>query len=134
MQADHSADTHVVFRFKVEIIEGNARHDFEEHTDTPWTDFRPQFVGRLENPDVELVCKVTSGSGGATQLKTQDNYDTAIEHLLLKVQTARTKAVGLEIRNIVRHHLLVDTKCQTNLLVTGQACCRIKEGREEEEG
>jgi len=118
--------THVVFKFKVEIIEGNARHDFEEHTDTPWTDFRPRVVGRLENLDVELVCKVTSGSGGATQLKTQDDYDAAIERLLLKVQSARTKAVGLEIRNIVRDCLLMEVKCQTNLLLQAKPAAASK--------
>lgn len=82
------------------------------------------------------MCKVTSGSGGATQLKTQDDYDAAIERLLLKVQSARTKAVGLEIRNIVRDRLLMEVKCQTNLLQAKPAAASKKAGKRkrDEEG
>jgi hypothetical protein len=57
----------------------------------------------LENATgrVELAYKLTGDSGRASQLKNDDDFKAAMARLCQKVGNARSRAVGLEIRNIV---------------------------------
>lgn len=90
-----------VFKFDVEVVENGAKREFSARTDMPWGNFRRLVVGMLENPSVELAYKLTSEPGKPSHLKTGEDFANAMKRLCQKALTARTKAVGMEIRNLV---------------------------------
>lgn len=91
-----------VFRFQVDVIDGNAKREFSAETDTCWKDFRSCVLGFLENMSVELAYKITGDTGKASHLKTEADFTSAMVRLCQKATTACTRAVGMEIKNIVR--------------------------------
>jgi hypothetical protein len=68
-----------------------------------WEDFECRVLGYLENATrkVELAYKVTGDSGRASQLKNEEDFKAAMARLCQKAGNARSRVVGLEIRNIV---------------------------------
>jgi hypothetical protein len=94
---------HLVFSFQVDVISNDARREFTAETDIPWEDFRRRVFLYLENANrpVELACKVTGDTGRALHLKSEDDFKSAMGRLCHKANNARSRAVCLEIRNIV---------------------------------
>ena len=68
-----------------------------------WKEFRGRVIAYLENltGPVELAYKVTGDIGKACRMKNEDDFQAAMARLCQKAGSARTRAVGLEIRNIV---------------------------------
>jgi len=67
-----------------------------------WNDFRAHVLKHLENPQaVQLTCKVLGDTGKASYLKDEDDFNTTMERLCQRAMNARTRAVSLEVKNIV---------------------------------
>ena len=94
---------HLVFSFQVDVISSDARREFTAETDIPWEDFQRRILLYLENANgpVELACKVTGDTGKASHLKNEDDFKSAMGRLCHKANNARSRAVCLEIKNIV---------------------------------
>ena len=92
-----------VFTFQVDVVAGEAKHDFFAQTDIIWEDFRKLAIACLDinGQAVQLTCKVTGETGKASHLGNANEFDAIIGRLRQKASNARTKAVGLEVRNIV---------------------------------
>jgi hypothetical protein len=85
------------------VIGGDAKREFLAESDIPWEDFHRRVLLYLENAtgDVELACKVTGDVGKASHLKGSEDFQATMTRLCQKASNARSRAVNLEIRNIV---------------------------------
>ena len=92
-----------MFRFQVDVVGPDANREFSAESDVCWEDFQHQVLGYLEDATrkAELAYKVTGDSGRASQLKNEDDFKAAMARLCQKAGNARSRAVGLEIRNLV---------------------------------
>lgn len=90
-----------VYTYQVDVVEGSAKREFTAETDMPWLDFRRRAVGLLEYNEIELVYKVTGDSGRPSHLKTEADFNSAMARVCQKALSARSRPVGLEIRNTV---------------------------------
>jgi hypothetical protein len=92
-----------VFSFQVDVLGSDAKCMFSTETDISWEVFRGRVLAYLENTSgrVELAYKFTGESGRASQLKDEGDFTAAMARLCQKAANARSRVVGLEIRNIV---------------------------------
>ena len=92
-----------VFTFQVDVVAGEAKRDFSAETDITWEDFQKRAITYLDTNGqaVQLTCKVTGEPGKASHLGNANKFDAVIGRLRQKASTAGTKAVGLEVKNIV---------------------------------
>jgi hypothetical protein len=95
--------TYPVFSFQVEVSDGEGRRDFSGETDMMWEIFYKKVLQYLEKAtgEIELACKVSGETGGATQMKSEADFKAIMDRVCQRAQNARTRAVGLEIKNIV---------------------------------
>ena len=98
---------YAVFSFQVDVIGDDARaarREFSVESDISWEDFHRRVLSYLETARgvVELTCKVTGEMGKASHLKGTEDFKAAMTRLCQKANNARSRAVGLKIRNIVR--------------------------------
>lgn len=93
----------LVFSFQVDVSDGEARREFVAETDMTWEVFHAKVLRYLESAagKVELTCKVSGDTGKAGQMKGEEDYRSALERVRQRAQNARTRAVSLEIKNIV---------------------------------
>lgn len=98
------ANTSAVFKFQVDVISGHAKREFSAVTDMSWMEFRHQVISHLDShgDPVELAYKVSGDTGKASHLKNEGDYEMAIGRVYQRASNARTRAVGMEIKNIVR--------------------------------
>lgn len=90
-----------VFGFQVEIFGGKTKNVFFAETDIEWPDFQRR-VALYLGKNTELVYKVAGDNGKGYYLKSDDDFKTAMERLCQRAYNARTRAVALEIRDMVR--------------------------------
>jgi hypothetical protein len=91
-----------VFSFQVDIVGGEMKREFSTETDVSWEDFRNWVIGYLApTSSFELVYKVSDDNGKASHLDSVGDFNTAMERLCHGAGNACTRAVSLEIRNIV---------------------------------
>jgi hypothetical protein len=92
-----------VFTFQVDVVAGEAKRDFLAERDITWEDFRTRTITYLDTNGqaVQLTCKVTGEPGKASHLGNANEFEAVIGRLHQKASNARTKAVGLEVKNIV---------------------------------
>ena len=90
-----------MFSFQVNVVSGEARREFSMETDGCWEDFRRRVVGYLENGSVKLAYKIFGDAGKPTLLETVDDYTQAMERIVQKARVARTRAVSMDVKNIV---------------------------------
>jgi len=79
----------------------------------PWEDFKSRVLAYLDhnaNEEVKLVSKMTGDSGRASHLDNAQTFSAVMEHLCQKASNARTRAVGLEVKNAVS-----DCLCRTTM-------------------
>ena len=92
-----------MFSFQVNIISGEARREFSAETDGSWEDFRCRAIGYLESATgaVKLAYKIVGDAGKPTLLETIDDYQQAMERIVPKAKVARTRAVSIDVKNVV---------------------------------
>ncbi|KAG1742267.1 uncharacterized protein EDB91DRAFT_1028277, partial [Suillus paluster] len=90
-----------VYRFNVDVIAGDVKHNFQAETDMPWGDFKSRVLAYLDSADkeVELISKFAGDSGRASHLDNAETFSVVMERLCQKVSNVRTRAVGLEVKN-----------------------------------
>jgi len=68
----------------------------------PWEDFKSRVLAYLDSADsdVELVYKFTGDTSKASHLDNAATFRTVMECLCQKASNARTRAVGLEVKNL----------------------------------
>ena len=71
--------------------------------DIPWEDFKSRVLAYLDSArgEVELVYKFAGESGRAFHLDNAEVFASLMECLCQKASNARTRAVGLEVKNAV---------------------------------
>ena len=86
------------------MVSGHARREFCAVTDMSWIEFRHRVVSYLDSNDnpVELAYKVSGDTGKAYLLKNEADFEMAIGQVYQRASSARTRAVGMEIKNMVR--------------------------------
>jgi hypothetical protein len=89
-----------VFNFQVDVLGCQAKCEFSAETDISWPDFQRRVAVYLGN-NTELMYKVTGDNGKSSYLKNADNFKAAMERICQKAHHARTRAVALEIRDIM---------------------------------
>lgn len=94
---------YAVFSFQVDVVAGEAKHEFTAETDITWDDFRSRVLVHLDNAmhAVQLACKVSGDTGKLSHLNNVDDFNATIERLRQRAYNARTRAVCLEVKNIV---------------------------------
>jgi hypothetical protein len=94
---------YAVFSFQVEVIADGTKREFRAETDMPWEDFHSCVLAFLDSASdkIELVYKFSGDSGKASHLNDAPCFVGVMEHLCQKASNARTRAVGLEVRNAV---------------------------------
>ena len=91
-----------MFTFQVDIIGSEMKREFSAETDISWEGFRNRMIGYLApNSTFDLAYKLSSDSGKASQLNSAEEFKTAMERLYHRASNARTRAVSLEIQNMV---------------------------------
>jgi hypothetical protein len=98
-QTDH----YTVYSFQVDVIAGDAKRGFRAETDIPWEDFKSRVLAYLDSAsgEVELVYKFAGDNGRASHLNDAQSFNGVMERLCQKASNARTRAVGLEVKNAV---------------------------------
>ncbi len=68
-----------------------------------WENFHEKVLQYLEKAmgEIELACKVSGDTGGAIQMKSEADFKAIMDRVCQRAQNARTRAVSLEIKNIV---------------------------------
>ena len=100
----HFANAPAVFKFQVDVVSGHAKREFSAVTDMSWMEFHCQVVSHLDaNGDpVELAYKVSGDTGKASHLKNKADFEMAIGRVYQRASAARTRAVSMEVKNMVR--------------------------------
>jgi hypothetical protein len=95
------------------VVTGDAKREFSAETDITWDDFQRRVLVYLENTNqtVQLACKLSSEPGKASHLANINDFNAVIARLRQTASSARTKAVGLEVKNIVSICLQI-TNCK----------------------
>ena len=99
-----NANASAVFKFQVDVVSGHAKREFSAVTDMSWMDFRRQVFLHLDSNGVpvELAYKVSGDTGKASHLQNEADFETVIGRVYQRASSARTRAVSMEIKNIVR--------------------------------
>lgn len=93
----------VVFSFQTDVIISDAKHSFTAHTDILWGDFKDRCLALLDGTPkpIQLAYKVSGDAGKPSHLNDAPEFVSAMERLCSRAQNARTKAVYMEVQNIV---------------------------------
>ena len=69
----------------------------------PWGDFADRAKAYLDGTPkpIELAYKISGETGKPVVLAFQDDFETAMERVCTKAVHARTKAVSIEVKNLV---------------------------------
>ena len=87
------------------MIDDHIKHAFTAQTNITWPNFREEVLSYLNRPgsEVRIVFRI-SGEGGAwADLASEGDWASAIAWLVGKVQSARTRAAAMEIKDMVSH-------------------------------
>jgi hypothetical protein len=88
-----------VFVIQADILDGEKRESFYAETDISWVEFRDRVVRILGDPQkVELSGKITS-EGKWAVLNGAEGLEGVMQRICQKAFNARTKSVGLEVKN-----------------------------------
>jgi hypothetical protein len=86
----------------VEVIDNNIKHALDAQTDMKWVDFVDKVHDQFGKPHakVQLVYRI-GDSGVMSYLAHKDDWDKAMEQLRGRIKAARTRAVSMEVKNMV---------------------------------
>jgi hypothetical protein len=110
-----------VWQFTVEVNNGHVRRTFTAQTNTTWEDFEEEALRHFEKPrnEVSMAYRVSGDTCAVTYLICEYDWMTALARVKEKVMTARTRAVTMELKNMVSR-LSGPQKEKTNSYLTWQ--------------
>ncbi len=85
------------------MVDDHIKHTFTGQTDMTWSKFREEVVYHFDKPcgEVRIMFRI-SGEGGAwTDLTSESDWERAVDQLVGKVWSARTRPVSMEVKDEV---------------------------------
>jgi hypothetical protein len=92
---------HAGWEFTVEVIDDRVRRAFIAHTDMTWRDFMEKSHQYFNDDEVRLAYRLCSDRGAMTYLGCESDWHTATRRVKEKAVAARTRAVAMELKNMV---------------------------------
>jgi hypothetical protein len=116
-QKNHIDITYKVWLFDVDVVDNRVRHSFETQTDTTWLELFSDMQKFLNRPpsDVCLGVRISGETGGMTNVTCEPEWAKCLIRLRERILVARTRAVSIEIRNLVSVTACKEGKKFTNL-------------------
>ena len=92
-----------MWQFVVEVIDDNERHEFLASTSMTWRNFEERALSHINRPreQVTLGYHLNMDPCGMTQLTCENQWDAAQICVREKCLVAQTRAVMMEVRNLV---------------------------------
>lgn len=87
-------------------------HTFDAQTNMTWGDFISKALRHIDQPrdDVRLVYRVSGSARAMSSLTCEYDWNAALRSVKEKVMTARTRAVFIEVKNVVSNGSLINRK------------------------
>jgi hypothetical protein len=102
----------VVWLFEVAVLENDSKSTFMATTDDMWFDFHNRVLARLDSMTVSLVFRLNVGTRAWSAFAGEADYDPALVQVRERALVARTRAVSMEVRNLVSNKLSVMSKLE----------------------
>lgn len=95
--------TYKVWLFRVNVVDSYVRHKFEKQTNTKWLEIFAEVQICLNRPpsDLCLGIQISGETGGMTYVTCELEWDDCLILLQERILAARTRAVSIEIKNLV---------------------------------
>jgi hypothetical protein len=100
-----------VWKFVVDVNDGHVRRAFTANTNTAWIEFVTKAHQHFDRPrdDVRLGYRITGDSRAMSYLSCDFEWKAALERVKQKILASRTRAVSMELKNMVSCSTLDDT-------------------------
>lgn len=99
---------------------------FMARTDDNWTDFNNQVHARLDSMEVQLVFRLNVGTRTWSALNREADLTSALVRVRERAATAHTRAVSMEIKNLVSDGQSVNSNVLT-IFADPEGACRSRE-------
>jgi hypothetical protein len=96
-----------VWQFLVNIIDERVKHSFSVQTNTAWRDFVDMAHQHIDKPrsDVRLGYRISGDTRAMSYLASEYDWDMLLRHVRERVVVARTRAVMVDVKNMVSNWL-----------------------------
>jgi hypothetical protein len=94
-----------VWSFEVAVLEDDDRRTFMARSDDDWTSVNNQVLARLDSMEVRLVFRLNVGTRTWSALTCEADWISALARVRERAATARTRAVSMEVKNLVSNVL-----------------------------
>ena len=95
----------------VEVIDNNIKHSFDAWTNMEWVDILDEVHNHFGRPRAEVQLVYRFGDTGVMlYLADKSDWDKAMCQLRGRIKAAWTRAVSMEIRNIVSNMHKITTR------------------------
>jgi hypothetical protein len=96
-----------VWEFNVEVTDDKMKQVFIANTGMSWSDFMKSAYERFNNApdDIRLGYRIRGDMRAMSHLSCEYDWGLALENIKERVNAARTRAVGVELRNVVSENL-----------------------------
>lgn len=85
----------------------STKQVFSAETDMSYEHYRERILNALGDATpqpIQLVYRVSGDGGGYSALTTEDDFEPAMEKVVARARVARSKAVVVEVKNLVSHN------------------------------
>jgi len=100
-------DSQIVWRFAVQVVNDKTKHTFDARTDMVWDEFAERAYSHFDKPhnNVRLGYRVSGDTSAMSQLTCANDWEHALDRVKERVIAARTRAVGMELKDMVSGRL-----------------------------
>ena len=93
----------LVWQFVVDVTNDRMRNTFIAQTNMTWDNFTEKVYQCIDKPhdDVHMVYRISGDPHVMAYLNCEYEWNTVLHSMREKVQAARTRAVSLEVKNMV---------------------------------
>lgn len=114
-----------VWEFRVEVVSNNIKHRFTARTDMEWRPFLDEAREYFDTlgSKVQLGFQFNGEAGPMSMLTNEQEWAEAMVRLREKVRASRTRAVLMEIKNMVSQVAYDEERIQTYLWILAARVC-----------
>jgi len=105
-------DVLVVWLFEVSVLENERTSMFMATTNDIWLNFHDQILARLDSMTVNLVFRLNVGTRAWSPLTGEADYNPVLVHVRGRAFVARSRAVSMQVKNLVSNKLSVMSKIE----------------------
>ena len=93
----------IVFHFQTTVFTRDVKQEFNAETDISWEDFADRAKAFLDDTPkpIKLALKITGEAGKPTLILDTTAFRGVMARLVDKAMHARSKAVSVEVKNLV---------------------------------